>query len=643
MKKLIACLLTAALLLSCCSALALDYKATLGNEATMETYTEARQNAPAAMEAATGKAYVPHPAMEDFPGDTAYIYRSPDMYGINAAVRINTTILVYTDKSFEIKDEAKAYLDELGLIDIINEARGSIVLVTPATPISEGSNGALTGGFGAADQKNYYKLQTALFDISGSTGGSPASTYVDASYYGTFGLLYVIGIDGGATFLNNYVATQFDFASRIAGMLLVNGRMDRIRDVSAFVPVYLVNAPESVVAKYEKANGVDTLRQERAKKIEYNQKFPVRKVVTLNTEDVDLKAVISDAYYTLFVKAQRSQEVLQGLYDAGTPYQGGGADTVPYSLSPRNAIFGDRTADGIVLKEVKSEIFSDIKTDAGEYLQTWFEYLPEEALNGKAPDGTIPLILALHGGGDDPRQYVEGQGLLELAGAERVAVVAPDKAQLHANDTEGNDYQGRVLPMLVDYLLETYPALDASRVYVTGYSMGSLSASRAAFNAPEKFAAAFPQAGFKLDGGRGSANPTEAEMAKYEDCDLPIMISTSEYNYQYMPSIFTLYSVLDDLCVMNGLDPLPEEKDYDKYPLSGFEADIYTRELINDDYVVHTWLLSNDDGVPMVGATFVEGINHALYPQYANILWNFFKHYSRNQETGEIEYDPFVR
>ena len=162
MKKLLCLLLALMLLLSAMPALALDYTATLGNEATMETYAEARENAPAALQAVTGKNYVPHPAMADFPGDTAFIYRSPDMYGINAAVRINTTILVYTDQSFEDKWEAQEYLADLGLIDIINEARGAIVLVTPATPVSEGPSG-VTGGFGAADQKNYYKLQKDIF------------------------------------------------------------------------------------------------------------------------------------------------------------------------------------------------------------------------------------------------------------------------------------------------------------------------------------------------------------------------------------------------------------------------------------------------------------------------------------------------
>ncbi len=49
MKKLLALLLAMTMLLTMSSSLALDYTATLGNEATFETYTELRENAPAAM------------------------------------------------------------------------------------------------------------------------------------------------------------------------------------------------------------------------------------------------------------------------------------------------------------------------------------------------------------------------------------------------------------------------------------------------------------------------------------------------------------------------------------------------------------------------------------------------------------------
>ena len=637
MKKFLAILLAAAMMLSVCSAFALDYKATLGNESTFETYTELRENAPAAMTGLMRGTPAPHAVMDDYPGDSLYVYRSADMYGINAAIRINTTIAVFTDKTFESKDEAKAYLADLGLIDIIEEARGSILLVTPATPISEGSSG-LTGGFGAEDQKNYYMLQTAIFNANaaGTNAAGEAVTYLDGSYYGTYGYYYVIGIDGGATFLNNYVLTQYSYASRIAGVLLVNGEMDRIRKAGAFLPVYLVNAPADVLAKYEAVNGVDTLRMEKAKKIEYNQQFPLRQVISVEAEDVDLKASVADAYYNMFVKAQRGQEIEEGLVTAGQPYQGTGSDTVPYSLDPRNAMFHNRTADGIVMFETKSEMFADIKTDDGEYLQTWFEYLPEEALDGTAPDGSIPLLLSLHGGGDDPRQYVEGQGWLEVAGRERIAIVAPDKANLHVNDTEGNDYHSRVMPLLVKYMLEKYPALDASRVYANGYSMGSLSTCRVAYGAPEMFAAVYPQCGFR------GANPTEEDAARFNGVDLPIVMSTTEYNMSFQANAAGLHGMMNDMLAIYGMDPLPEEMDYEKYPIAGFQADIYTRELINGDYVNHTWFMCKD-GIPMVGISYVECINHCLYPQYANMIWDFFKHYSRNLDTLAVEYNPYVR
>ena len=628
MKKILAAVLALAMLLSMSSALALDYTATLGNESTFETYTEVRENAPAAMTGLMRGTPATHAVMDDYPGDTLYVYRSADMYGRNAAIRINTTIAVFVDKAFASKDEAKAYLADLGLIDIIEEARGAVLLVTPA-------DGA---AFGKADQANYYKLQTAIFNsnAAGTNAEGQPVTYLDGSYYGTYGYYYVIGIDGGATFLNNFVLTQFSYASRIAGVLLVNGKMDRIRNVGAFLPVYLVNAPADVLAKYEAVNGVDTLRQERAKKIEYNLQFPLRQVISLETEEVDLKAIVADAYYNMFIKAQRGQEIEEGLVTAGQPYQGTGSDTIPYSLDPRNAMFNNRTADGIVMFETKSEMFADIKTDAGEYLQTWFEYLPEEALDGTAPDGSIPLLLSLHGGGDDPRQYVEGQGWLEVAGRERIAIVAPDKANLHVNDTEGNDYHSRVMPMLVQYMLDKYPALDASRVYANGYSMGSLSTCRVAYGAPEMFAAVYPQCGFR------GANPTEEDAARFNGVDLPIVMSTTEYNMSFQANAGGLHGMMNDMLKIYGMDPLPEEIDYEKYPISGFEADIYTKELINGDYVNHTFYMCKD-GIPMVGISYVECINHCLYPQYANMIWDFFKHYSRNLETLAVEYNPYVR
>ena len=274
MKKLVSLVLVFALLCGAC-ALANDYSGSQENEASFETLAEARLSAPEAiahLEMNEGNVYTSHPVLDDYPCDTTYVYRSANMYGGRAAARLNTNIVVYTEDSFETKDDAFAYLTGLGLIDIIDEAIGSVVLVTPGTPVGEDSSGNRTGGFGLADQQNYYRLQTAMFSqkAGGNADGSidpPSDTdlwksyevyYADGEYFGGYGYYYLIGIGGGATFLNNYVAGTFDYISRVAGMLLIGGQMDRIRTVATFVPVYLVNAPEAVIEKYKAANDVDT-------------------------------------------------------------------------------------------------------------------------------------------------------------------------------------------------------------------------------------------------------------------------------------------------------------------------------------------------------------------------------------------------
>jgi hypothetical protein len=40
----------------------------------------------------------------------------------------------------------------------------------------------------------------------------------------------------------------------------------------------------------------------------------------------------------------------------------------------------------------------------------------------------------------------------------------------------------------------------------------------------------------------------------------------------------------------------------------------------------------------MIALSVTEGLVHALYPEYGKIMWNFAKHYSRDQKTGAIKY-----
>jgi hypothetical protein len=616
----------------------LNYSGSQKNQATFETLEEARKNGPIAvvsLEGNVGRTFKSHPILDGYPEKTTFVYRSPNLYGGRAAARLNANILVFAEKAFAGKDAALQYLKDLGLIKIINDAIGSVILVTPV----DGK------AFGAGDQKYYYALQTAIFAQkagerpamggargAGMSGGGGAG-YSDAEYFGGFGYTYVIGIDGGATYLNNYIAGTLDYVSRIAGMLLINGKMDTGRNVAGLVPVYLVNAPGAVVELYKHANNADA--HEAIGKVDayFDQSLPLKRVVMANDPNPDAAGYIQDAYYNLFIKAMRVPVGRPGLHSASTPYQGYSMDQAPLSLCERNAVINGVTRDGIHVIGRSEERFSAIKASNGEYLQTWFEYLPEEVLKNTAPAGTVPLILANHGGGDDPRQFVEEIGLLPLAGAERFAMVAPEHQSIAGLLADA-------LPELVKYMLKTYPALDMSRVYVTGYSMGGAATLRAINGNPSLFAAAVPMASAPYTG-----TPEQAE--RLQKAHLPVMFTTSSFDlagafdqangtiaggYQTQLNLFLGYNG------MKRIDPY----DFKNYPINGFKADRMIRLRLNGEYDSYRWYLNNSDGIPMVALSYTMNLQHALYPEYGKIAWEFFKHYSRDRKTGAIKYNPHI-
>ena len=215
------------------------------NPSSFETFEEACVNGPAAMAAELGGAYVSDPCLAEYPAGTTYIYRSAARWSATSAgYRKNTVLQVYTDKKFESKDAALAYLKELGLVDIVEEAKGSIILVSP-----------IGDTFDKPDARAYYLMQAATCNLGGTvTVDGASATCAEGAYYGGTTYRYAIGIDGGATFLNNFIAPTFDDVTRLAGMILINGRMDRIHDVAGVVPVYMVNPTETTLAKYQAVN-----------------------------------------------------------------------------------------------------------------------------------------------------------------------------------------------------------------------------------------------------------------------------------------------------------------------------------------------------------------------------------------------------
>lgn len=607
------------------SALALNYTGRQGNEATFELLEETRLSGPGAvcnLEYNVGKTYVSHPVLDGYPEGTTYVYRSANLFGGRAAARLNTNLLVFSDKAFAGKDDALAYLKELGLIEIIDKAIGSVVLVTPANP---------DAGFTVADQKHYYALQTAMLaqKESGKDAEGKNVSYSDAEYFGGFGYLYAIGIDGGATFFNDYIAPVIDFGGRIAGALLINGGMDGISKVPTLLPVWLVNANESIQARYRTANKTDAMRIDSGVTTYYNRANPIQQVI-VSAGEVDLAAAIATAYYDMFIHAMRIPVVKQGINSVGTPYQGYGMDQAPYSLNKRNPLLDGKTPDGIVMISRQEDYFSDLKTDAGEYLQTWYEYVPTEVLEGKVVDHTVPLVLAIQGGSDDPRGFVDENGWLALAGEERFIIVAPEKDYLTDKPVLGD-----ALGALVSYMLEAYPAIDPSRVYATGYSKGGAASIAVGVEHPELIAAIAAMA-------PADYTPQPEDEARFETYDIPYLFTTSTVDKEKNISWSTgnlqprPQKMINNFMKYNELGY--NEYDFETYPVVGFETDGYLVETLNNEYESVMWYKNNEQGFPMVEIRITKDLVHALYPEYAKIGWDYLKHFSRDPETGEVMY-----
>ena len=619
------------------------------NPSTFETFEEACINGHVAMSAELGSSYVSDPCLAEYPAGTTYIYRSAARWSATSAgYRKNTVLQVYTDTKFENKEAAKAYLESLGLIDIIEEAKGSIILVNPAGET-----------FSNVDARAYYLMQTASCNLGGTvTVDGQTFTCAEGAYYGGTTYRYVIGIDGGATFINNFIAPTFDDVTRLAGMILIGGNMDRIHDVAGVVPVYMVNPSKTALTKYQEVN--ETERYSYVKDVEcyFNQELPLQKVMVKYTDAVDLAAEINYGYYNLLIKTMRVPVVLPGLHTYSLDFTSGNWNSAPYSLGARNAFFDYKTADGLVIEEfVGMDTFKDYSipegttglfgrpAQTGAYIDTWYEVVPEEVKNGTAPEHSVPMWLMLHGGGDDPLQFLDEMGFMVLAGEERFAMIAPIHGEMF---TVGQD----VLPAVVEYFLEKYPALDPSRVYVTGYSMGGGATLHAINGNARIFAAACPNAAAIFN--------TPDEVVKTDDVDMPIFFTTATYDFcgyggvdgfaatpipddPYEPEhINTSYqNRINEYLTLNGMENI--EYDFETYPMSGFRGDAYTETFLNNEYMNRTWYLYNEDDIPMVGLNITDYLPHGLYQEFGRLCWDYAKHFSRDLETGEVIYNPFVK
>lgn len=119
-----------------------------------------------------------------------------------------------------------------------------------------------------------------------------------------------------------------------------------------------------------------------------------------------------------------------------------------------------------------------------------------------APQGKLPLLISLHGGGGKEMSIVgQLERSAEVKGLRLAELAGRDFILLEPNSTDSWDPDS--LNAMLDYVLEKFPEMDEERVYLIGHSMGGMGTWLWINESPKRFAAAAP-AGFSA-GDSGDA------------------------------------------------------------------------------------------------------------------------------------------
>ena len=175
-----------------------------------------------------------------------------------------------------------------------------------------------------------------------------------------------------------------------------------------------MNAPDQVVEAYKKANDTDAYEKTGEVEAFFDQSLPLKRVVVASGPEPGHRPAYQERLLRLVPSRRCAYRWRAGLHSASTPYQGYSMDQAPLS-SANGTPSSAATQDGIRVIGRSEDRFSHIKTPGGEYLQTWFEYLPDEVAKDRPDRDRAPGSRQPRRRGR-PRQFIEEIGLLPLAG-----------------------------------------------------------------------------------------------------------------------------------------------------------------------------------------------------------------------------------
>lgn len=287
---------------------------------------------------------------------------------------------------------------------------------------------------------------------------------------------------------------------------------------------------------------------------------------------------------------------------------------------------------------VKKELFDqDVNEGKGKYSV----HTPLDMDESKA----YPLLYYSHGGFGTPYQ-AETIGFSKLIRSEQFIAVYPFNGG-YSNEEAPSEFK-----CIIDELKKKKYPIDWSRVYVSGYSSGSDATESIATLWPELIAAAAPCPGSNAMYNSLCRITAEA----YEKCltyQVPLLCvgGTMDYGDPYPfpdKECYESFNIwAEKIARVHNYQPMSFEESRDFINATQDK----TKQAIGLDFQ-HTWTEHREERDwlfgefydqtynPVIQFVVGEGIPHITSGIHASLVYTWLKQWSRNQENGELVFNP---
>ena len=499
---------------------------------------------------------------------------------------------IFPDSKLD-NNQALELAGNLDLVNIIKEYGGRIMVVNPSSDKWQDQ-----------DLENFRRLI--------GMGGAPTN-------------VKVIGIGSGATFVNRQLAAT-DLTGVIAGIVSIDGDPGKICKLP--VPAFIGGKNAAKAAKpYQTTSDAAPAD-------------PLQKVVVNTDKKASLETLFAEAWDEVLSANYRYNNLYRTFYmSRGIDNPEGVKNYELVSIPVFEKLGIQRNVVEYPLVDMNAPSRPE---NPDKYL--WYEYIPKQAQD--AAPGTVPLVVLFHGHGNDPRTQSESSGFIELAAEEGFMVVEMEWQGSNGYQPMGLDGIEAVLSVI----RQKYPQIDGSRIYAEGLSAGAMTSNMLGVRKSHLFAAVAGHSGGIFSGnGLGyyayGSEPLMNEAIQkrgHVEVGFCSVVGTHDDTIRYFNkdnwegnpylNVWRIYETI------NGM-PVTGDLDFNVDPTFGFalqdRTTIHTGK--SDDITIEFGQLYKDEK-PMIRLMVINNYGHWNFKPAARLIWDFFRHFSRDTETKELRY-----